>query len=101
MGNPLQQTGDHYGTSGASLELNLSLQGARPYRTARVTRVDSMHGNLSREYQDIGSPEYPTREQIEELKHRAALPDSETLRIHNGKLTLAVPPNGIALLELS
>ena len=60
-----------------------------------------MHGNLARVYQDIGSPEYPTREQIEGLKHRAALPDSEPLRIHNGKLTLEVPPNGIALLEFS
>jgi xylan 1,4-beta-xylosidase len=101
MGDPLLQSGDQYGTSGEAVNVNLSLQGGHRYRNARIARVDENHGNLQRAYQEIGSPQYPTREQIDELKHRVALPAPDHLAIRERELSISIPPNGIALLELS
>jgi len=101
MGNQLVQSGDQYGAAGDVSTFTLSLEGSHHYRTARVTRVDEKHGNVLRAYQEIGSPQYPTREQIEDLKKRSALPSPENAAIHAGELTLSIPPNGIALVELA
>lgn len=101
MGDPLVQTGDQYGGSGEAVEMKISLEGGRHYRTARVSRVDANHGSLIRAYQDLGSPAYPTGEQIEELKRRAALPAPEHVAVHAQTLSVSIPPNGIALVELS
>ena len=101
MGNPLVQSGDQYGASGQALDLRISLQGHHSYRSARVTRVDAKHGNVRRAYEEIGSPQYPTREQIEEMKQRAALPAPEQVAIRSQALSVSIPPNGIALLELT
>lgn len=101
MGNPLLQSGDQYGATGEALDLEISFQGHHSFKKAHVSRVDADHGNLQRAYQDIGSPQYPTRDQIEELKRRAALPAPEHLAINSQRLSFSIPPNGIALLELA
>lgn len=101
MGDPFTQFGDQYGTSGVALDARVSLQGNRRFHHAQITRVDDNHGNLQRAYQQIGSPQYPTRDQIEELKQRAALPPSEKIAVHEGKMSVSIPANGVALVELS
>jgi hypothetical protein len=48
-----------------------------------------------------GKSAYPTIQQIEELKRRMALVESEiTIIDSQGEFTIAVPPNGVALLEV-
>jgi xylan 1,4-beta-xylosidase len=101
MGDPFTQSADQFGNSGEAVNARVSIRGGHAHRKVSVTRVDESHGNLQRVYQQIGSPQYPTREQIEDLQHRAALPPPETLAIHNQQVALSIPPNGIALLELS
>jgi xylan 1,4-beta-xylosidase len=101
MGDPLVQTGAQYQTAGDALNLTLTLAGGRGLHSARVSRVDASHGSLHAAYEAIGKPQYPTREQIEELKRRAALPAPESIAVHGREISLAIPPNGIALVELS
>jgi xylan 1,4-beta-xylosidase len=101
MGDPFLQSGDQYGTSGEALNTKLSLQGPHRYRSARISRVDENHGNLQKAYRELGAPQYPTHEQIEELKRRVTLPAAENVAIREQTISLSIPPNGVALLEIS
>jgi xylan 1,4-beta-xylosidase len=101
MGDPLVQTGSQLTTEGASVRFDLTLDGSHTFSHAQVTRVDDRHGSLARAWADIGSPAYPTREQIADLKKRAQLPAPESLPLNKQGVSLSVPPNGIALLEFS
>jgi hypothetical protein len=48
----------------------------------------------------MGSPQYPTRDQIEALKLGAALPAAEELSILNDRVSITLPPNGLATAEV-
>lgn len=99
MGDPTVQSADTYVADGAPLVFRLKLN--RRAREARLTRVDDTHGSVLPAYQRMGRPEYPTMDQIDTLKKAAALPPAEVLPLGPaGEVTLSVPPNGIALLEV-
>jgi xylan 1,4-beta-xylosidase len=101
MGDPFLQSADQFAGSGETLNVQLTFEGGHFHRSARITRVDENHGNVQRAYKEIGSPQYPTREQIEELKVRAALPPAENLTLRGRELSFSIPPNGVVLVELS
>jgi xylan 1,4-beta-xylosidase len=69
--------------------------------SARLWRVDADHGNVIKAYDAMGRPAYPTRQQIEALKAAAQLPPPEILAVTDGGFSVAIPPQGLALLELS
>ena len=48
----------------------------------------------------MGKPVSPTRKQADELRRAAELPPPETLHPQNGKLTIVLPPQGLALIEV-
>jgi hypothetical protein len=50
-------------------------------------------------YDAMGRPIDPTRRQVEELSRAAELPPPETKTLHHGELTIALPPQGLALIE--
>jgi len=47
----------------------------------------------------MGDPINPTQRQIEELRRAAELPPATVQYFHDGKLTLVLPPDGLALVE--
>ena len=99
-GDPLLQTAGQDGQNGEELHLSLQIEGT--HRRARITRVDENSGNLSRAYQEMGSPAYPTVKQIDELKVKCQLAPAEAVSLNEQRqLSLTIPPNGIALVELS
>lgn len=100
MGDPFVQTEAQFTHEGEPLNITLVLDGAHPSPRALVTRVDDTHGSLSRAYKEIGSPPYPTREQIAGLKKRTELPAPESVAIRQQQISLAIPPNGVALIEV-
>jgi xylan 1,4-beta-xylosidase len=51
-------------------------------------------------YEKMGSPRYPTPEQIRKLREASELPAFEPLGANNGKLTLVLPAQGLAVVEL-
>jgi xylan 1,4-beta-xylosidase len=65
-----------------------------------IQRVDNEHGNTLAAYKALGSPVYPTEEQIQKMNAATRLPPPEEKRLAEGKLNLRVEPNGLVLLEV-
>ena len=87
------------GDTGPAKNVTVSLQGKSHFRRASIDRVDSQHGSLTDVYRAMGSPLYPTPEQIAQLQHVAELPSPEARQISNGSLTLTIPPHGLVVIE--
>ncbi len=100
-GDPMLQAAGQEQHNGDPLKLTLALEGFHPHSRASITRVDETSGNLLRAYEAMGSPAYPRVEQIAELKRKSELaaPEIILLNSHN-QITVVIPPNGVALLEL-
>jgi len=69
-------------------------------RSARVLRLDADHGDVGGEYARIGSPKYPTPSQLEVLIKASALPAAEDLAIVGERVSITLPPNGLATVEV-
>ena len=82
-------------TRKVTLELRHSSVG-----TATVQSIDGEHGNVNVAYAKMGSPPYPTREQLKELRTAAALPAAVTRPLEGGTLTLEIPPDGLTLVTI-
>ena len=80
-----------------TVSIKLSHSGAK---TAQVSRVDSDHGDLRGVYAKLGSPQYPTPAQVKTLREAAELPAPESVAIKDGNLSIALPPQGLALIEI-
>ncbi len=69
-------------------------------RRALVSRVDATHGSPLEAYAAMGRPRYPTEAQIEKLRQAAELSAPEKRQLRNGELSLTLPAQGLALVEL-
>jgi len=69
-------------------------------RHALLWRLDEDHSDVHRAYTKLGKPRYPTQAQIEQLRAASALTPPENLDLSNQTLTLDVPGNGLAVIEL-
>jgi xylan 1,4-beta-xylosidase len=67
---------------------------------AAISRLDRERGDVHTTYEKMGSPRYPTRGQIDDLRRASELPDQETRKLKNDELTLTLPAHGLALIEL-
>ncbi len=80
--------------------VTIVLKGFTGNHRAFLTRVDANHGSLLEAYRAMGEPSGPARQQITELRHAAELPSPETKYLQDGKLTIVLPPQGLALIEI-
>ncbi|MFY9532352.1 MAG: hypothetical protein WBC04_12455 [Candidatus Acidiferrales bacterium] len=85
--------------SGETRDVKIVLKGDTGNRRVVISRLDSTHGSLLSAYNAMGRPISPTRRQIEELRRAAELPPPETKMLHHGELTIALPPQGLAVIE--
>lgn len=100
-GDPALQTGVQYSNEGKPREFVLVFEGEHRRLKGQITRVDENSGNLRRAYEQLGSPEYPTVQQIEQLKQSTQIAKAHPVTLSDhGELSISVPPNGIALIEL-
>ena len=67
---------------------------------ATVFRLDAGHGDFHAAYARMGSPRYPNRKQVEDLRQAAKLPLPSEVPIQHGELTLTLPSQGLALIEM-
>lgn len=86
--------------AGTPKQVKLEIKGVKPGRTALIHRLDDDHGSLLREYEKMGKPAYPSRQQIESLRKAAQLPSAEKQKLSGGTLDLVIPPHGLVLLEI-
>jgi xylan 1,4-beta-xylosidase len=87
--------------TGTAKTVTLKFSGMKIGKTARATIVDREHGSPLPAYEKIGSPAFPSREQIVELRKAAELPAAEKLTIKNGEITLTLQPHSLALIEVT
>jgi xylan 1,4-beta-xylosidase len=81
--------------------ITLSLKLPNDSRSAHLIRVDAEHGDIHAEYARMDSPPYPTREQLGALMVASALPPAEVLSVANQQVSVTLPPNGLAILEVA
>jgi hypothetical protein len=48
----------------------------------------------------MGSPQFPTQREIQELQTAGQLPPPETARTEHGELNLNLPSYGLAVIEI-
>ena len=70
-------------------------------KTVRTTIVDQEHGSPLPAYQKMGSPRFPSREQIVALRKAAALPASKNEAIKGGELNITLQPHALAIIEIA
>jgi xylan 1,4-beta-xylosidase len=88
------------GGSQADKTLTFHFAGVSEHSRAVIRRVDASHGDSLDAWKKMGSPRYPTQQQIAALKKAAETGPPETRDIHNHQLTLTLPPMGLAVVEI-
>lgn len=88
------------GEVGMPITISLQLRdlGAR---SARVRRLDAENGDVSGAYRRMGSPTYPTDAQLAQLLKAATLPAPQELPIVDERLSITLPPYGLATVEVA
>jgi xylan 1,4-beta-xylosidase len=69
-------------------------------RKVTVARLDGVHGDVHSAYESMGSPRYPTMQQLQTLKAAATLPVPKEEHIVGGELSLVIPSDGLVLVTL-
>lgn len=69
-------------------------------KEASISAVDPEHGDSQTAYKKMGSPRYPTPSQIRELRQASELPPPVLQQINGKQLTLALPVDGLVVIEL-
>jgi len=85
---------------GSPQTIEFQVNGVAANAAVRVTRADAEHGNTLAAYKKMGSPRYPTRAQVQRLNRVADENHAEELHLAKGAIKVAVPVNGIVLLEM-
>jgi xylan 1,4-beta-xylosidase len=85
---------------GTPKNVTIALSGAPGLRRALISRLDATHGSLLALYDRMGRPRYPTVRQLQDLRQAAELPPAEEEELQQGKITLQLPPQGLALIEM-
>jgi xylan 1,4-beta-xylosidase len=85
---------------GQSKQIALSIKGLTGSHHAVISRLDATHGSLLNAYEAMGRPKSPTFPEIARLREAAQLGSPETQDLEGGQLTIAIPPQGLALIEI-
>jgi len=63
-------------------------------------RLDPTHGNVVAAFDRMGRPDFPSREQLVQLREAAKLGAPESLVVRNGRLDVQIPPQGLLVIEV-
>lgn len=85
---------------GQPKDVSILVKGLTSPHQVFISRLDATHGSLLRLYDSMGRPTYPTPKQLEDLRRAAELPAPEMKMLRHGNLTLELPPQGLALIEI-
>ncbi len=87
--------------SGEAKRFQVEFTGARPGQRVQVRFVDQERGSAMPAWREIGSPQYIKPDQIQALKQRAEIAPPTVLKLNAARqVTLDLPPEGVALMEL-
>ena len=86
--------------SGSAKTLVLHLQNVPKDAWAIIQRVDAQHGDVLDAWKKMGSPNYPTPQQIVTLRKASEIGPEQDVQVHDGTLTLELPPMGLAVVQI-
>ena len=86
---------------GAPKRVHLQFRNTNASGTVLISRADEAHGNTLAAFRKMGSPRYPTMAQIEQINREGELPPPQAISLKNGAIEIEIPPNGLAVLELT
>jgi xylan 1,4-beta-xylosidase len=86
---------------GGTRQFRLTFQNVSPNASVSISTVDYDHGNVLPVYKGLGSPQYPTEEQVGKMNDATALPEPKHLQLTTSHLDVELPPNALALLIVS
>ena len=88
------------GAEGANKIVVLDLKGLAADARATIRRVDAAHGDTLAAWKKMGSPNFPTEVQTATLRKAAELGPPELQAVRGNRLTLTLPPMGLAVIEI-
>lgn len=101
-GNPLTASAGSQQSAGTAKQFHLKLTGLNGTAKVSISRVNNQVGTAIPKWHSMGSPKYPSANQITDLRSAAELPAPEVRMITGGQdLSIELPPDGIALLEIT
>jgi xylan 1,4-beta-xylosidase len=62
--------------------------------------VDAAHGDTLAAWKKMGSPAFPTEEQIEDLRKASEVGAPEEVAIRDHRVTVTVTPMGLVVVEV-
>ena len=86
------------GTTGPAKEIEFKFEHAR-VSSVEIMRLDPDHGDFHNAYAAMGSPRYPTKEQIEKLRAASRLSAPERHNLKNASVVVRIPSQGLVLIE--
>jgi len=88
--------------NGETKRFQVQFAGARPRQSVRVRFVDQERGSPLPAWRDLGSPQYIKPDQLKLLRQRAEILPAQQLHLDAARqLTVELPPEGVALIELT
>ncbi len=87
------------GTTGPTKEVEFKFAHAR-VSSVEVIRLDPEHGDVHKAYSAMGSPRYPTQEQMEKLRAASRLSAPEKQGAKNASVVIRIPSQGMVLIEV-
>ena len=89
------------GQSAAAKHFHLKVTGLKNTAAVTITRVDGKHGDTYGAWQAMGSPRFPTHEQVDLLKAAAVAGVEESTRLKDGSLDVEIPQTGLAVVRIT
>lgn len=86
--------------TGAAKKVRLTFENVPTNAGIAMSRVDDEHGNALAAYRAMGSPRYPTEEQIRRLNAATELPAPEKGHLDGDHLDLVLGVNALVLIEV-
>ena len=86
--------------SGMPLNVRLAFDHVPANAPVNLRLVDDHHGNTLAAYRSLGSPQYPTKEQIRKINAATALPAPDRRHLDGSHLDLDLQVNALALIEI-
>lgn len=88
------------GTPGPNKRVTVNISPPGETHRATIYRLDATHGSVTAAYAAMGKPPYPTAAQIQALRSASKLSPPEGVRLQDGRFTIDLPSQALALIEL-
>jgi xylan 1,4-beta-xylosidase len=88
------------GKTGGTKKFRLLFENIPNNAAVAVSRVDNEHGNTLAAYRAMGSPRYPTEDQVERLNAATKLPQPGQVQLEGNYLDLELEANALVLVEV-